>query len=126
MFSDLLRKLCQRTIQRSENAIEQAVINQEADMRLLAAFINGLIGAPGKHVRLKMPGNIDGALNMAIVATNAEREEKALGREERGTSAKVFTVGGNRDNTQGNKYVKPRGKIQWSGSRGAGFHHRSG
>ena len=50
---------------------------------------------------------------MVIVATNAEREEKALGREERGTSAKVFTVGGNRDTTQGNKNVKPRKKFQW-------------
>ena len=99
MFLDRLRKLCQRTIERSENAVEQEVINQEAD-RLLAAFINGLIGTPGKHVRLQMPGNTDTALNVAIVVTNAEREEKALGREERRTSAKVFTVGGNRDITQ--------------------------
>ena len=80
MFLDRLRKLCQRTIQCSENAVEQAVINLEADRRLLAAFINGLIGTPGKHVRLQMPDNVDKALNMAIVATNAEREEKALGR----------------------------------------------
>jgi len=79
------------------------VINQEADRRLLAAFINGLIEAPGKHVGLQMPGNIHRALNMAIVATSAEREEKALGREERGTSSKVITDGGNRDNTQGNR-----------------------
>jgi len=32
--------------------VEQAVINQEADSRLLAALINGLIGVPGKQVRL--------------------------------------------------------------------------
>jgi hypothetical protein len=43
-----------------------------------------------------MPDNIDKALSMTIVVTNAEKEEKALGREDRGTSAKVFTVGGNR------------------------------
>jgi len=49
MFLDRLRKLCQWTIRISDNAVEQAVINQEADRRLLAAFINGL---PGKHVRL--------------------------------------------------------------------------
>jgi len=59
MFLDHLRKLCQRTIRSSENAIEHAVINQEAAGRLLVAFINGLTGAPGKHVRLQMPENID-------------------------------------------------------------------
>ena len=74
MFLDRLRKLCQRTIRSSVNAVEQAVIQQEADRRLLAAFINGLGGAPGKHVRLQMPEDIDRALNMAIIATNAEKE----------------------------------------------------
>jgi hypothetical protein len=38
--------------------VEQAIINQEADKRLLAAFINGLIGAVGKQVRMHMPENI--------------------------------------------------------------------
>jgi len=44
MFLDRLRELCQRTVRTSENAVEQAVLNQEADRRLIAAFINGLIG----------------------------------------------------------------------------------
>ena len=104
-YLDRLRKLCQRTICSSNNAVEQAVINREADRRLLAAFINGLIGLPGKQVRMQMPDNIDKALNMAIVATNAEKEEKTLVKEDRGVSAKVFTVGGNRGGTQYN----PRG-----------------
>jgi hypothetical protein len=50
----------------------QGVINQEAERRLLAAFINGLVGAPGKQVRLQMPETIDKALSMAIITTNAE------------------------------------------------------
>jgi len=104
MFLDRLRKLCQRTIRSSKNAIEQAVSNQKADRRLLAAFINGLIGAPGKRFRLQMLENIDKALNMAIVATNAEKEEKSLSREDLGTSARVFTVRGNRGGTP-NKQV---------------------
>jgi hypothetical protein len=33
-FLDRLRKLCQRTVRRSENPVEQAVINQEVDGRL--------------------------------------------------------------------------------------------
>jgi len=126
MFLDRLRKLCQRTVHISENAVEQAVINQEADRRLLAAFINGLTGASGKQVGLQMPENIDNALNMAIIATNAEREERALTREDRGTSARVFTVGGNRCNTGGSRYGQPRKKFQCSGNRGAGFQHRTG
>lgn len=48
VFLDRLRKLCQRTIRSSEDPVEQAVINQEVNRRLLAAFINGLIGVPGK------------------------------------------------------------------------------
>jgi hypothetical protein len=92
VYLDRLRKLCQQTIRISANAVEQAVINQEADRRLLAAFIHGLYGTPSRHLRMQMPENIDKALHMAIVATNAEREEKAIGREERGVNARVFTV----------------------------------
>jgi hypothetical protein len=127
VFLVLLRKLCQRTIRRSDNPVEQAVINQEADRRLLAAFISGLIGVPGKQVRLQMPDHIDKALNMAIIATKAEQEERASVREDRGINAKVFAVEllvrdsrGNRDGIpvnrpvgrSGNRYENPRGKFQ--------------
>jgi hypothetical protein len=94
MFLDRLRKLYQRTIRSSDNPVEQALINQEADRRHLAAFINGLTGAIGKPVRMQMPENIDKALNMAIIVTNAEKEEKASTREDRGTNARVFTSKG--------------------------------
>jgi hypothetical protein len=126
VFLDRLRKLCQRTVRSSENPVEQAVINQEADRRLLAAFINGLIGAPGKQVRLQMPGTLDKALNMAIIATNAEKEERNSAKEDRGSNAKVFTVGGTRGNTGDDNYERPRGKNQWSGARGAGSQFRAG
>lgn len=119
IFLDRLRKLCQQTIRASANAVEQAVINQEADRRLLAAFIQGLYGAPGRHLRMQMPENIDKALNMAIVATNAEKEEKVLGKEERGMNVRVFAVGGNRSRI-------PRGEFQWSHTTGGGFRGRSG
>ena len=120
VFLDRLRKMCQRTVHSSDNPVQQAVINQEAERRLLAAFINGLIGAPGKQVRLQMPETIDKALNMAIIATNAEREEKASARDDLGTSVRVFAEGGSRENIGRNVYSKPRGKFQWSGNRGAG------
>jgi len=130
VFLDRLRRLCQRTVRNSVNPVEQAVINQEADRRLLAAFINGLIGAPGKQVRLQMPETIDKALNMAIIATNAEREERHSAREDRGTNARVFAVGGNRGDIPGNRYDGYR-KPRWENSneaaaRGAGFPARAG
>jgi len=108
VFLDRLRKLCQRTVRISENPVEQAVINQEADRRLLAAFINWLIGTPGKQVGLQMTGIIDKALNMAIVAINAEKEERDSAREDRGNNARVFTVGGTRGNPRYDRYRKPR------------------
>jgi hypothetical protein len=86
VFLDRLRKLCQRTIHSSDNPVEQGVINKEAEKRLSAAFIDGLIGAVGKQIRMHMPENIDKALNMAIAATTAEKEEKATGRDDRGIS----------------------------------------
>ena len=66
----------------SNDPTEQAVVNKEADRRLLAAFINGLTGVSGQQVRLQMPDTTDTALNMAIVATNADREDRAS-REDR-------------------------------------------
>jgi hypothetical protein len=49
MYLDHLRKLCQRTFQRSENPVEQAILNREAEKMLLAAFISGLKGVPWKR-----------------------------------------------------------------------------
>ena len=125
-FLGRLRKMCQRTIRSSDNPVEQAVINQEADKRLLAAFINGLKGEPGKQVRLHMPEAIDKALNMAIVATNAEKEEKASVREDRGVNAKVFTVGDSRGGIQNRRYSQPRSRFQWSRDRGTWSRHGAG
>jgi hypothetical protein len=122
MFLDHLRKLCQQTVRISANAVEQAVMNQAADRRLLAAFIHGLYGAPGRHLRMQMPENIDKALHMAIVVTNAEKEERALGRGLSSgdrTDARVFTVGGDRGGI-------PRGEFLWSRTTGGGFRGRSG
>jgi hypothetical protein len=82
VFLDRLRKFCQGSIRSSNNPVEQAVINQEADRRILAAFINGLTGTPGGQVRLQMFETIEIVLNMAIIATNTEREEKAITRED--------------------------------------------
>jgi hypothetical protein len=55
----------------------------EEDRRLLAAFINGLTGVVGLQLNLQMPDTNDKALNTAIRATNAEKEDRASQREDR-------------------------------------------
>ena len=72
-----------------------------------------------------MPETIDKALNMAI-ATNAEKEEKASVKEDRGVNAKVFTVGGSRGEIQNRRYSQPRNRFQWSRDRGAWPRQGSG
>jgi hypothetical protein len=81
-FLNRLWKLCQRTIRNSNNPVEQAAINQEADRRLLVAFINGLTGTPGRQFRLQTSEK-EKTLNMVIKATNAEKEDEALTHEDR-------------------------------------------
>jgi hypothetical protein len=71
----------------NRKSVEQAILNREADKRLLGAFVSGLRGVPGKHVRSQMPDTIDRALNVVIIASNAgtserdgEKEESSRGR----------------------------------------------
>jgi len=107
--------------------VEQGVINKEAEKRLLAAFINGLIGDVGRQIRMHMPDNIEKALNITIVTITAEREEKAIGRDERGLSTRVFAVGGSRESIPVNRgEYRPRGRNQWSNCRGSRSQNRSG
>jgi hypothetical protein len=120
-FLDCLRKWCQRTIQSSSNPAEQAVINWEADRRLLAAFINGLTGVPGRRVQLLRPDTIDRALHMTNIVTNADKEDGASQHENRGgggVNNRVFAVGGSREQMQYRKDDRRRGKFPWSGNRG--------
>jgi hypothetical protein len=122
MYLDRLRKLCQRTVQHTGNPVEQAILNREAEKRLLAAFISGLRGIPGKHVRLQMPDTIDKALNMAIVATNVETSERDGNRNERASKQNVFAVRGDRGKFQGPSVWNPRSKSQEGNYRvGSGF-----
>jgi hypothetical protein len=58
---------------------------------------------------MQMPDNIDKALNMAIVVTNAEREEKASVRRDRGINVRVFAVRGNREVIPGVIVRNPEG-----------------
>lgn len=117
MFLDRLRKLCQRKIQSNNNPAAQAVINRDAERRLLAAFIKGLTGLPGKQVRLQMPDTADNALNVAIVTTIADGNERIALRDDRGNNRRVFAVGSDRENGPRGWDRNSREKFQWSNNR---------
>jgi hypothetical protein len=102
-YLDRLRKLCHRTISKADTPEEQIVLNREAERRLLAAFIDGLRGAPGKHVRLQMPDAIDRAPRQRV--TNCE------------TTERTGELWGHRQEARGN-YKGTRYESQWSRNRG--------
>ena len=72
-FADRCRKLCQKTVRTMSDEVTQKIINEEAERRLVAAYINGLGGMVGQQVRFKMPNTLDEAVQVAITISNAER-----------------------------------------------------
>jgi hypothetical protein len=84
-FSDRCRQMCQRTIRRVQEV--QHVINEEAERRLLPAYINGLKGVIGQQVQIQMPSTVEQAVRLAVTIENVER----LRHMKEGPS-KIFTV----------------------------------
>jgi hypothetical protein len=76
-FADRCRRLCQRTIRQVNDDATQRVINEEAERRLVAAYINGLGGIVGQQVRFRMPSSLDEAVQVAVTVSNAERTKQA-------------------------------------------------
>jgi hypothetical protein len=72
-FSDRCRKMCQRTIRKVQDENVQRVINEEAERRLLAAYIHGLKGVIGQQVQFQMPSTMEQAVRLALTIENVER-----------------------------------------------------
>jgi len=72
-FADRCRKLCQKTVRVVEDGAAQRIINEEAERRLVAAYINGLFGLVGQQVRYRMPQTLEEAVRIAVTVNNAER-----------------------------------------------------
>jgi hypothetical protein len=83
---DRCRVLSTKTMRKTGNVIEQRVLKEEADFRLLTSFIHGVTGDTGKELRYRNPGSIKEALGIAAVAYNAAKTD--VPRKER----EVFTV----------------------------------
>jgi hypothetical protein len=72
-FADRCRRLCQKTIRNVADEATQRMINEEAERRLVAAYINGLTGIVGQLVRFRMPHTLEEAVQVAVTVNNAER-----------------------------------------------------
>jgi len=57
--------------------VTRRVISEEAEQRLVAAYINGLGGIVGQQVRFRMPSSLDEAVQVVITVSNAERTKEA-------------------------------------------------
>ena len=84
-FGDRCRKLCQRTIRKVRDEEVQRIINEEAERRLLAAYIHGLRGVVGQQVQFQMPSTMEQAVRLAVTVENAEKHKQMVGG-----SRKVF------------------------------------
>lgn len=74
-FADRCRRLCARTICQVPDAEQQRIINEEAERRMLAAYINGLSGTVGTQVRYRMPSTLTEALQIVTTVQEVEAME---------------------------------------------------
>lgn len=82
-FSDRCRKMCQRTIRKTQDEDTQRIINEEAERRLLAAYINGLRGVVGQQVQFQMPTTMEQAVCLAVTVENTEKHKQMVGGSKR-------------------------------------------
>ena len=64
---------CRKTVRTVEDGAAQRIINEEAERRIVAAYINGLSGIVGQQVRYRMPQTLEEAVRIAVTVNNAER-----------------------------------------------------
>jgi hypothetical protein len=58
-FADRCRALSQKIIGKVDDALAQAIHNQNAERMLLASFISGLVGEPGRQVKYANPSTME-------------------------------------------------------------------
>jgi hypothetical protein len=62
-----------------DNEATQIILNEEAERRLVAAYINGLRGTVGQQVKFRMPATMDEAVWLAATIENAEQQRTQRG-----------------------------------------------
>ena len=74
-FLDRCRLLARRTVPCTTDPVLQRAYNKQAERMLLAAFIAGLQGVPGRQTRFSLPGTTEEAWLIAETVTQAEIQE---------------------------------------------------
>lgn len=74
-FADRVKTLSLKTLKETRDPLERRILAEEAERRLLAAYVAGLRGEIGKYVRLGRPKTMKDAVELAITATNEARQE---------------------------------------------------
>ena len=75
-FADRCRALAQKVMCKTGDAAAQRIHRENAERMLLASFVAGLAGAPGKQVRYAGPRDIQTALSIALAVQEAEKQER--------------------------------------------------
>ena len=110
-FADRLRSLSKNTIRTVDSPQGQAALNDEAERRLVAIFINGLRGNPGLQVKYQMPDTMEKAVKIAMITAQAEREKEQLK-----PSPKLFWC----------EHMQDIGHVQQGNKQTLDFAHKSG
>jgi len=74
-FADRCRALAQKIVCKVDDPQVQRIHQENAERMLLAAFVSGLIGTPGKQCRFSNPQNMRQALSIALTVEQAEKQD---------------------------------------------------
>ena len=75
-FADRCRALSQKIICKVDDPLAQRIHCENAERMLLASFVAGLTGVPGRQVRYANPQTMEQALKIALSVQEAEKQEK--------------------------------------------------
>ena len=72
-FADRCRTLAQKLVCKVDDPQAQRIHLENAERMLLAAFVSGLIGTPGRQCRFANQQNVQQALSIALTVDQAEK-----------------------------------------------------
>jgi hypothetical protein len=76
-FGYRCRALAQKITCKVDDPVTHRVNNENAERMLLASFVAGLSGEPGRQTRFAKPSNLSQALRIALAVQEAESQEKS-------------------------------------------------
>ena len=74
-FADRCRALAQKTVCKVNDPVAQRIHYENADRMLLASFVAGFPGIPGRQCRFSKPQDLDQALKIALSVEEAKSKK---------------------------------------------------